>query len=100
MPLSTLGVIGAGFKLHCSRFLKFGEVITANSEKKITLLSRNMINKACQVNFDKMNIETCLFLLKVSNREEDNFSYRVKKNTNSKSMSESCINDEIISVNV
>ena len=47
-----------------------------------------------------MNIETCLFLLKVSNREEDNFSYRVKKNTNSKSMSESCINDEIISVNV
>ena len=58
-----------------------------------------MINKACQVNFDKMNIETCLFLLKVSNREE-NFSYRVKKNTNSKSMSESCINDEIISVNV
>ena len=59
-----------------------------------------MINKACQVNFDKMNIETCLFLLKVSNREEDNFSYRVKKNINSKSMSESCINDEIISVNV
>ena len=59
-----------------------------------------MINKACQVNFDKMNIETCLFLLKVSNREEDNFSYRVKKDTNSKSMSESCINDEIISVNV
>ena len=58
-----------------------------------------MINKACQVNFDKMNIETCLFLLKVSNLEE-NFSYRVKKNTNSKGMSESCINDEIISVNV
>ena len=38
---------------------KSGETITANTEKKITLLSRNKTSKACQVNFDKMNIETC-----------------------------------------
>ena len=71
-----------------------------------------MTNKACQVNFDKMNIETCyrsgcqalhkkrmaeeiiflreqtnqnnfviksLFLLKLFNCKEQNFSYRVKK---------------------
>ena len=38
---------------------KFGEIITANTEKKITSLSRNMPNKACQVNFDERNIETC-----------------------------------------
>ena len=37
---------------------KFGEIITANTEKKITLLSRNMTNKPCQVNFDEMNTET------------------------------------------
>ena len=37
----------------------FGEIINGNTEKKITSLSRNMTNKACQVNFDKMNIETC-----------------------------------------
>ena len=34
-----------------------GEIITANTEKKISLLSKNMTNKECQVNFDKMNIE-------------------------------------------
>ena len=96
----------------------FGEIITANTEKKnITSLSRNMTNKACQVNFDEMNIETCyrsscqalqnkkmgeeikflreqineknfiirsLFSLKLSNHEEDNLSYRVKRNTNTK----------------
>ena len=38
---------------------RFGEIINGNTEKKITSLSRNMTNKACQVNFDKMNIETC-----------------------------------------
>ena len=38
---------------------KFGEIITANTEKKITLLSRNMTNKPCQVNFDETNTETC-----------------------------------------
>ena len=73
-----------------------------------------MSNEACQVNFDKMNIKTCLqnkklpeeitflreqinekktiifrslFSLKLSNREEDNFPQKVKKN-NSKKMSE------------
>ena len=34
-------------------------------------------------------------MLKLSNDEEDNLSYRVEKNTNSKNMSESCIDDEI-----
>ena len=33
---------------------KFGEIITANTEKKITLLWRNMTNKPCQVNFDEI----------------------------------------------
>ena len=83
-----------------------------------------MTNKACQVNFDEMNIETCyrsgcqtlqnkkraeeikflreqinekniirsLFLLKLSNRDEDNLSHKVSKNTNIKNKSESCIN--------
>ena len=31
---------------------KSGEIITANTEKKITSLSKNMTNQACQVNFD------------------------------------------------
>ena len=34
---------------------KPGKSITANTEKKITLSSRNMTSKACQVNFDKIN---------------------------------------------
>ena len=38
---------------------KSGETITANTEKKITSLSRNMIYKACQVNFDEINNESC-----------------------------------------
>ena len=38
---------------------RFGEIITASTEKKITSLSRNMTSKACKVNFDEMNIETC-----------------------------------------
>ena len=38
---------------------KSGETITANTEKKITSLSRNMTNKACQVNFDEINNENC-----------------------------------------
>ena len=38
---------------------KFGEIITANNEKKNTSLSRNVTSKVCLVNFDKMNIETC-----------------------------------------
>ena len=33
-------------------------------------------------------------ILELSNRDEDNLSYCVKKNTNSKNISESCINDE------
>ena len=37
----------------------FGEIIAVNTEKKITLLSRNTTNKACQVNFDEMTFETC-----------------------------------------
>ena len=79
---------------------KFSKIIKVNTEKKRTSLSRNMSNEACQVNFDKMNIKTCLqnkklpeeitflreqinekktiifrslFSLKLSNREEDNF---------------------------
>ena len=36
-----------------------------------------------------------LFSLKLSNRVESNLSYRLKKNTNSKTMSESCLYDEI-----
>ena len=96
---------------------KSGESITANTEKKITSWSRNMTNK---VNFDEINIENCyrsscqalqnkkmaeeinffLFLLKLSNREEDNLFHKVRKNTNGKYIPESCINDEIPSVNV
>ena len=38
---------------------KFSEIITANTEKKIRSLSRNMSNEACQENSDEMNIETC-----------------------------------------
>ena len=38
---------------------KSGESITANSEKKITSPSRNMTSKACQMNFDEINIENC-----------------------------------------
>ena len=34
---------------------KSDETITAKTEKKITSLSRNMRNKACQVNFDEVN---------------------------------------------
>ena len=91
---------------------KSGESITANTEKKITSWSRNMTNK---VNFDEINIENCyrsscqalqnkkmaeeinffLFLLKLSNREEDNLFHKVRKNTNGKNISESCINNEI-----
>ena len=71
-----------------------------------------MTNK---VNFDEINIENCyrsscqalqnkkmaeeinffLFLLKLSNREEDNLFHKVRKNTNGKNISESCINNEI-----
>ena len=36
-----------------------------------------------------------LFSLNLSNREEGNLSYRLKKNTNSINMSESCLYDEI-----
>ena len=36
-----------------------GEIITANTEKKISLLSKNMTNKEYQVNFDEMSTETC-----------------------------------------
>ena len=36
-----------------------------------------------------------LFLLKLSNREEDNLFHKVRKNTNGKNISGSCINDEI-----
>ena len=38
---------------------KSSESITANTEKKITSSSRNMTSKACQVNFDKINIANC-----------------------------------------
>ena len=38
---------------------KSGETITANTEKKIISLSRNMTNKACHVNFDEINNENC-----------------------------------------
>ena len=83
-----------------------------------------MPNKACQVNFDEINIETCyrsgcqalqnekmveeikflrehinekkLIFVETINREEDILSERVKKDTNRKNMSESCINDEIL----
>ena len=87
-----------------------------------------MTNKACQVNSEEMNIETCyrggcqalqnkkmaeeikflrkqvneknfvirsLFSSKFSTREEDNLSYKVKKNTNRKNISGSCTDDEI-----
>ena len=33
--------------------------------------------------------------MKLSNPEEDNLSHKVRKNANSKNMSEICINDEI-----
>ena len=87
-----------------------------------------MTNKACQVNFDKINNKNCyrsgcqalknkkiaeeikflreqiseknfiirsLFLLKLSNLEEDNSFHKVRKNTNGKNISGSCTNDEI-----
>ena len=38
---------------------KSGKSITANTEKKIISSSGNMTSKACQVNFDKINIENC-----------------------------------------
>ena len=38
---------------------KSGQSIAANTEKKITLSSRNMISKACQVNFDEIIIKNC-----------------------------------------
>ena len=36
-----------------------GKSVTANTEKKITLSSRNMTSKACQVKFDEIDIENC-----------------------------------------
>ena len=33
--------------------------------------------------------------MKLSNRDKDNLFHKVRKNTNGKNMSESCINDEI-----
>ena len=39
--------------------VKFDKIITGNTDKKITSLLRNIANKACQANFDKINIETC-----------------------------------------
>ena len=107
---------------------KSDESITANNENKITSCSRNMTRKACQVNFDKINIENCyrsrcqalqnkkmaeeikflreeisekkiiiksLFWLELSNREEDNWFHKVRKNINDKDVSESCIDDKI-----
>ena len=38
---------------------KSGETITANTEKKIASLSRNMTSKACQVNSNEINDENC-----------------------------------------
>ena len=38
---------------------KSDESITANNENKIKSCSRNMTRKACQINFDKINIENC-----------------------------------------
>ena len=107
---------------------KSGKPITANIEKKITSSSRIMTSKACQVNFDEINIKNCyrsgcqalqnkkmaeeikllreeiskkmfiiksLFSLKLSNHKENNWFHKVRKNTNAKYISESCINDEI-----
>ena len=39
--------------------VKFDKIITDNTDKKITSLLRNIANKACQANFDEINIETC-----------------------------------------
>ena len=44
---------------------------------------------------EKNFIIRSLFLLKLSNREEDNLFHKVRKNTSGKNISESCINDEI-----
>ena len=107
---------------------KSGQSTTANTENKIPSSSRNITSKACQVNFDEINIENCYrsgyqalqnkimaeeikflreeisekkfiirnsFSLNLSNREEDNWFHKVRKNTNGKDISESCINDEI-----
>ena len=52
-----------------------------------------------QIN-EKNFIIRSLFLLTLSTREEDNLCYKVKENTNSKNMSESCIECKCINVNV
>ena len=39
--------------------LKYWQNLQLTLRKKISSLSRNMTNKACQVNFDEMNLETC-----------------------------------------
>ena len=44
---------------------------------------------------EKNVIIRSLFLLKMSNREEDDLFHKVRKNTNGKNISGSCINDEI-----
>ena len=36
---------------------KFGEIVTANTDKKLTSLLKNMTRKASEVNFDEMNIQ-------------------------------------------
>ena len=44
---------------------------------------------------EKNFIIRILFSFKLSNREEGNLPFRLKENTNSKNMSESCLHDEI-----
>ena len=44
---------------------------------------------------EKKFVIRSLFSLKLSNRQEDNWFHKVRKNTNGKDISESCINDEI-----
>ena len=65
---------------------KSGKIIKANSEKKNTLISRNMTDKGCQVNFEVMNIETCYrngaWLFKINKYPEMKFLREQVSETN------------------
>ena len=80
--------------------VNFDEVNIKNSYRSgcQTLQDKKMTE---EINFlrekisEKKFVIRSLFSLKLSNRQEDNWFHKVRKNTNGKDISESCINDEI-----
>ena len=80
--------------------VNFDEVNIKNSYRSgcQTLQDKKMTE---EINFlrekisEKKFVIRSLFSLKLSNRQEDNWFQKVRKNTNGKDISESCINDEI-----